>query len=466
MKVEKELLEDNRVSLDIEVKKEVVNRALQKAYQKIVKDVKLPGFRQGKVPRQILEARFGKEVLYQDAIDFVIAEVLPEALYKNKINPIDRPELNDIYLKENEPARIKITVEVPPKVVLGKYTGLAIEKEVEEVKTERIDEAIEDLRSQHATLIVSERSVVEEGDYVLIDFEGFLAGEPFEGGKGDDYMLGIGSKTFVPGFEEQLIGAELGSEKEIEVTFPADYREEKLAGQEVTFKVNIKDIKEKELPAVDDDFAKTVGDYDNIEALKSEIRKNFQAELEDKAAVKYENEVLDAVAAGITLEIPEKMITNRLEGLFQEMANMYRQGGIEMEDFLQATGSSVEEWFSNYRPVAEKQVRNHLILDAVVEAEKYSVDEAEIDEEILKVTKGQKEELNTIKTFMRTEGTLGLLETDILRKKAIHFLMKANKVNGEKEDDDTNNVKGQDSDRGESIVGDVQEVDGEEPQEK
>lgn len=427
MKVVKEMLEDNKVRLDIEVDKADVNEAFNEAYKTVVKDVKLPGFRQGRVPKPVLEARFGKDVFLKDAIDIILNKVIPRTLSQEKIEPIDQVVLNDIYMEENEVAKIEVSVEVVPKAQLGKYSGLAIEKESSHVDEEQVLKALDTVREQYATLIVSQHETVEDGDFVVIDFEGFLNDEPFAGGKGEDYTLGIGSNTFIPGFEEKIVGMKLDEERDISLTFPADYRNEELAGQDVVFKVKLLEIKERELPPLDDAFAKMLGEFETLEELKDEARKNLEAEAQDKANLKFESEVLNAIAEDMTIDIPEKMIKERLDTIFKETAAAYSRSGIKLESYLEQMGSSIEEWRSNYRPVAEKQVRNHILLNAVIKAEGIEIGEEEFNAKIMEYAKCDEEALANVKEYLETNNSRGEFELTILREKALDFLLENNR---------------------------------------
>ncbi len=433
MKVEMEKLEGNRIRLDIEVEKEKVDDALEKAYRKVVGEVKIPGFRKGKVPRKVLEARLGEEVLYQDAIEILVPPVLGEALQEKEIEPIDQPNLEDIHFQTGEPAKLQVLVEVEPEVELGKYTGLEVEKQEVAIEQDDVDEVLEQYREQQATLVGSDREEVQDGDFVVIDFEGFLDGDPFEGGKGEDYTLGIGTKTFIPGFEEQLIGAKVGEEKEIQVTFPEDYQEEALAGKEVTFKVQVKEIKERELPPLDDELAQTVGEYENLEELKKEIEENMRHRAANETQAKFENEVMEAIAQDVKVDVPEKLVEQRMDDMFKEADANIQQKGFKLEDYLQMTGVSKEDWMEENRPYAEKQVRNRLIIDAITDKEGFTVSDEEIEERMDEIVGESEHDPEQFKTILKAQGYDKLLEKDMLREKVLNFLWEKNKKQGEEE---------------------------------
>ncbi len=435
MKVEMENQEGNRIRLDIEVEKEKVDEALEKAYRKVVKEVKIPGFRKGKVPRKVLEARLGEEVLYQDAIEILVPPVLAEALQEKEIEPIDQPTLEDIHFQKGEPAKLQVMVEVEPEVELGKYTGLDVEKPEISIDKEDVDQVLEQYREQQAALVTSEREEVQDDDFVVIDFEGFHDGEPFEGGQGEDYTLGIGTNTFIPGFEEQLIGARVGEEKEIQVTFPEDYREESLAGKEVTFKVKIKEIKERELPPLDDELAQTVGEYESLEELKEEIEKNMRQKAENDSQAKFENDVMDAIAGDVKVDIPEKLVEQRMDEMYKETDSNVQQKGISLEDYLQMTGVTKDQWMEENRPYAEKQVRNRLIIDAIAQKEGFTISDEEIEEKMDEIVKDSEHDTEQFKTLLKAQGYDKMLEKDLLREKVLNFLWEENKKQTEKEQD-------------------------------
>jgi trigger factor len=282
MKIEQEKVEENKVKLDVELEEERVEKALDEAYKKVVKKVDIDGFRKGKVPRTLLEKRYGEEVLHKDALDILIQQGYYEAVEEADIEPIAQPEITDAYINGGEPATFTATVEVKPDVDLGEYSGLEVETEDITVEDEEIEQELETRRHDHAQLAGLDREVVEEGDFATIDYVGTIDGETFDGGSAEDYNLEIGSGSFIPGFEEQLIGAEVGEETIVEVEFPEDYQGADLAGEEAEFKVTIKDIKAKEVPELDDEFAKDLG-YDNLDELKSDIKNDLEEEAATQA---------------------------------------------------------------------------------------------------------------------------------------------------------------------------------------
>lgn len=429
MKIEKENLEKNEVRLTFELEQDQVDKALEKAYRKLVKDVQIPGFRKGKVPRHILEARFGEEAFHQDALDELYPQALAKAFQEGVIKEVlDQPKLESYHLKRGEKGTLQIILEVKPEVELGEYTGLDIEKISAEVDEEIVEEQIDLFRKEQATLQETDRDTVEDGDFVLIDFTGYLNGEPFEGGEAEDYCLGIGSNTFIPGFEEQLIGANIGDEREVQVTFPQEYHQEELAGQEVVFKVKIKEIKVRELPPKDDELAQSAGDYETLDELREDVKNKIQQQMEEQVRIKFENDVMEAVAKDIDMHVPDSMVDQRLETLYKETEADYKKKNIELEEYLEAQGLSKEKWEEEYRPSARRQVRNQLILEAVADREDLTVSPEELEETLKSIIEGSDIELETFKQSLEKQGSLELLIKDLRRQKAMEFLKENNQA--------------------------------------
>jgi trigger factor len=359
VEVTKNQLEGNKVELKVEIEAERVNEALEQAYKKVVKDIDISGFRKGKVPRKVLEARYGKEVLHKDALDILIPEGYREALDETGIEPIDQPDIEDFHIEEDEPASFTAIVEVKPEVELGEYTGLDVEKESAEVTEEEIEEEIERVRNQHSQLVASDKEVVEDGDFVIIDFEGKKDGEPFPGGSAEEYSLEIGSNTFIPGFEEQLIGAQVGEELELNITFPEDYNAEDLAGEDVIFDVEVKEIKEKQLPELDDEFAKEVSDYETFEEYKDSIQERLQKSKEDRTQREYENKLIEKASENAEVDVPEKMVEDELNTMFQNFTQSVSQQGMDVQDYLDYMGTDEEGWKEQNKEAAEDRKRRY-----------------------------------------------------------------------------------------------------------
>ena len=426
MEVVKKDLEDNKVELKVEIEPERVNDALEQAYKKVVKDVEIPGFRKGKVPRKILEAQYGKEILHKDALDILIPEGYRDAVEEADIEPIDQPEIDDYYIAEDEPATFSATVEVKPKVVLGEYTGLGVEKEEIEVTDEDIEERIEHTRDQHSQLQSVDRDTVEDGDFAIIDFEGKIDGEPFEGGSGEEYSLEIGSNTFIPGFEEKLIGAKVGEKTDVEVTFPEDYNAEDLAGEDAIFTVEVKEIKEKQKPELDDDFAKEASDFETMEEWRESIREEIKEQKEQQTEQEYENELLDKISENCETNIPDKMVDDELDKMFQNLSQSISGQGLEVDEYLNYMGMDEESWREDNRETAAKRVKNNLILEAIAEEEEIEVKDEKVDEEIEKIAEENDQDLEQIKALMQMQGQMDGLKESLTMEKTLDFLKENN----------------------------------------
>ena len=427
MKVKQERLEDNKVRLDVEVDIDEVNEALEQAYKKVRKDVSLPGFRKGKVPRKVLEANYGKEVLHKDALDILIPANYQKALEETDIEPISEPEFEDFYIAEDEPATFTAVVEVKPEVELGEYTGYDVEREDVDVTEEDIMAVLNKQQEEQSQLVSVDRNEVQEGDHVIIDFEGFVNGESFPGGSAEEFTLEIGSGQFIPGFEEQLIGKEVSDEPyEVEVTFPEDYQAEDLAGQDAVFEVTIKEIKIKELPELDDEFAKDVSDFDTLDEFKEDIENRLKEQRDNQAARNLENEIIEKVSEAAKVEVSEQLIQNELDQMMQQMAQNLQQQGINMEDYFKYMGSSQEEWREENREQAADRAKNNLVLEAIAEEEGIEVSDEEIDEKLEEIAEANDQDFEQVKAFMQMQGQLESLRDGLKMEKTIDFLIENN----------------------------------------
>ena len=427
MKVKQERLEDNKVRLDVEVDIDEVNEALEQAYKKVRKDVSLPGFRKGKVPRKVLEANYGKEVLHKDALDILVPANYQKALEETDIEPISEPEFEDFYIAEDEPATFTAVVEVKPEVELGEYTGYDVEREDVDVTEEDIMAVLNKQQEEQSQLVSVDRNEVQEGDHVIIDFEGFVNGESFPGGSAEEFTLEIGSGQFIPGFEEQLIGKEVSDEPyEVEVTFPEDYQAEDLAGQDAVFEVTIKEIKIKELPELDDEFAKDVSDFDTLDEYKEDIENRLKEQRDNQAARNLENEIIGKVSEAAKVEVSEQLIQNELDQMMQQMAQNLQQQGINMEDYFKYMGSSQEEWREENREQAADRAKNNLVLEAIAEEEGIEVSDEEIDEKLEEIAEANDQDFEQVKAFMQMQGQLESLRDGLKMEKTIDFLIENN----------------------------------------
>jgi len=426
VEVSKKELEGNKVELKVEITADRVNEALGQAYKKVVKDIDIPGFRKGKVPRKVLEARYGKEILHKDALDILIPKAYTEAVEETEIDPIDQPDIKDFDIEEDSPLTFTAEVEVKPDVKLGEYKDLGIEKEDSEVKDEEIQEEIDRVRNQHGQLVSSDKEVVEEGDFVIIDFEGKKDGEKFPGGSAEEYSLEIGSNTFIPGFEEQLIGAKVGEELELNVTFPEDYNAEDLAGEEVIFDVKVKEIKQKELPELDDEFAKEVSDYETFDKYRESIEERLQKSKEDNTQREYENKLIEKVSKNAEIDVPNKMVEEELNKMFQNFAQSVSQQGMEVEDYLNYTGTDENGWKEQNRKAAENRTRSNLVLETIAEKEGIEISDEEIEEQVNEIAENNDQDPEQIKAFLQMQGQLDSLKDGLKMQKTIDYLKENN----------------------------------------
>lgn len=426
MEVAKEVLEGNKVKLKVEIEKERVNDALDKAYKKVVKDVSLPGFRKGRVPRHILEARYGKEVLHSDAFDFLVPQAYMEAVKAAEIEPIDQPEIEDFYIAENEPATFTAIVQVKPEVELGQYTDLGIEKDQVNLSDDEIEEVLKRQQEQHAYLETVDRDTVEEGDFAIIDFTGFLDGEEFPGGSAEEYTLEIGSGYFIPGFEDQLVGQKVGEEVEVKVTFPEDYQAENLAGKDAVFKVNIKELKVKKVPELNDDFAREAGEFESLDELKEDIKEKLLKQKEDQVQREYEEKILEKISDNTTVDVPEVLVNNELDMMLQNMNYSLSQQGVNIEQYFAFMGIDPEDWRKDNWEMAEKRAKINLVLEAIAKKEGIEVSDEEIDKRIEEMTEGSEQKPEQFKAFLMASGQLDGLVHSMLIGKVYDFLMANN----------------------------------------
>ena len=429
MPVKWEKLESNKIKLEIEVPSPEVDSALARAYRKVVPKVSLPGFRKGKIPRRILEARFGPEVLHEDALEILVPEAYRQAIGEAGLKPIDEPKIECQPLESGQPLLFEAIVEVMPEVELGPYKGVQVEQVETVVTGEQIESKLEELREQQARLVtVSDGAAAEKGDMVILDFEGFIDGEPFEGGEAENYSLELGSGSFIKGFEEQLEGAVTGEKREVKVNFPDDYPREGLAGKEALFKVTVNEIKRKQLPELDDDFGKEIGEYENLEELKADIRKDLEETAAEQSRQKLEADIIEKVSEASKLELPELLVERRLDDMMNDMAQMLRYQGLSLEKFAELSGKSMEEIREQNRAEAEKRARASVVLQAIAKKEGISVEEAELDQKIEEIAQAYQEKPERIKELFSKQGRLQVIEEEIKLKKTIALLVGEAKV--------------------------------------
>lgn len=390
MSLQVEKLENNTAKLTIEVEASEFDKAIQKAYQKNKNKFNVPGFRKGKVPYAMVEKMYGAAVFYEDAANEVIPEAYAKAAEECELEIVARPEINVVQIEKGKPFIFEAEVTTKPDVKLGKYKGIKVEKADITVTEEEVNAELDKIKEQNARLVAADDKAVEDGDQTTIDFEGFVDGVAFEGGKGEDYPLTIGSHSFIDTFEEQLIGKKVGEEVEVNVTFPEEYQVKELAGKPAMFKVTIKEIKVKEYPELDDDFAQDVSEFDTLEEYKADIKKNLEEKKEKDAESEKESQVIEAIVKDSEMDIPEKMIEAQAQQMVEEFAQNIAMQGISFEQYMQFTGSTVDQITEQVRPQAQARVESSLVLEAVVKAEKIEATDDELKEEI----KGMAERYN------------------------------------------------------------------------
>jgi trigger factor len=420
-----EKLEGNKGVLTIEVSAEKVSEGLDGAFQKVVKQVNVPGFRKGKMPRGMFEKRFGVESLYQDALDILLPEAYANAVEEAGIDPIDRPDIDIEQMENGKVLIFKATVQVKPEVKLGDYKGLEVEELDINVTDEDINKELETLQSRQAELVVKEDGNAENGDTVVIDFEGFVNGEAFEGGKGENYSLELGSNSFIPGFEEQLVGTAAGESKDVEVTFPEEYHAAELAGKPAVFKTTVHEIKAKELPALDDEFAKDVDDeVETLDALKEKIKTRLEDSKKHEAEHHLQDSLVEKAAAGVEVEIPSVMIDNEINRMMQEFEQRLQMQGMNMDLYFQFSGQDENALRAQMKEEAEKRVRVNLTLEAISNAENLVVTDEDVNEELGKMAEMYK---MTVEAIEKALGGLDGIKSDLKLKKAVDFLIENKK---------------------------------------
>ncbi len=428
MKASWEKIEKNEGILHVELGADKVAASLDQAFKKVAKKVNVPGFRKGKVPRQVFEAKFGIESLYQDAIDILLPGAYEEGVKETGIKPVARPEVDDIEFESGKPAKFAIKVIVKPEVQLGEYKGLEVEAQETEVTTDEVNAEIEKLQERHAELVVVDEGAAQNGDMTIIDFEGFVEGEAFEGGKAERYSLELGSGSFIPGFEDQVVGMETGDDKDITVTFPETYHAENLAGKEAVFKVKLHEIKRKNLPELDDEFAKDVSEFDTLEELKQDTENRLKEQKEQASEQAKETAVIEKAAANAEIDIPEAMIDTEVDFMFRDFANRLRMQGLSTEMYFQFSGQNEDQIKDQMRSDAEKRVRNNLVLEAIAAAENVQITEEELNEELSKLAEQYQKSAEEIKSILSANGNLEDIEQDVVNRKTIKLLLENSKT--------------------------------------
>ncbi|MBO5032219.1 MAG: trigger factor [Lachnospiraceae bacterium] len=421
MSLQVEKLEGNMAKLIIEATAEEFEEAVEKAYQKNKSKLSVPGFRKGKVPRKMVEQMYGKEIFFEDAANIVIPSAYAKAVDECTEEIVSQPTIDVVQMEAGKPFIFSAEVALKPEVTLGRYKGIEVEKADTTVTDEEVDAAIDRERENNARTISIEDRAVKDGDMTVLDFEGFVDGAAFEGGKGENYPLTIGSNTFIPGFEEQLVGAELNKEVEVNVTFPEDYQAAELAGKPAVFKCTIKEIKEKQLPELDDEFASEVSEFDTLAEYKEDVKKNLAEKKEADAKSEKEDKVVDAIIADAKMDIPEAMIATQQRQMADDFAQRIQMQGISIDQYFQFTGLTREAFLEQMKPQAEKRIKSRLVLEAVAKAENMEAGEEEYKAEIKRMAEAYQMEEDKL-TEMIGEFEQKAIKEDICIKKAVDFV--------------------------------------------
>lgn len=422
MSVKVENIEKNVVMLEFEVSQEEFEAAVQKAYIKNVGKYNIPGFRKGKAPRQRIELMYGKGIFYDDALNIVIPESYKKAADEGEINPVDRPEIDVKSMEEGEPVVITAKVTVKPEVKVGKYTKLKVTKDKVLVTEDDILEEIKKDQDKNSRMVTIEDRAVEKDDIVSLDFDGYVDGEQFDGGKAEGYSLTIGSNSFIPGFEDQIIGREINTDFDVNVTFPEDYQAENLAGKEAVFKCKVNEIKMKEFPELDDDFAQDVSEFETLEDYKNDVREKLVKKKEQEADNKFENELIDKIIEGSEIDLPECMIESRIDNIVYDMDMRLQYQGLNIEKYLEYTAMDMESFRGQFTERAEHEVRGQLCIEEIGKLENISATEEEFEEKLNELAASYGSKAEDIKDKI-SEDDIDHIKKDIMIKKTIEYIV-------------------------------------------
>jgi trigger factor len=428
--------EKNVVTIEFEITPEKFEEGVQKAYLKNRKNINIPGFRKGRAPRKLIESRYGKGVFYEDALDIVIPPAYEEALEETKLDPIDQPKLDIKEFEEGKNIVITADVEVKPEVELAIPEEVEVVKVISEVDDEQVENSLKEMQEKNARIINVEDRPVKEGDTVTIDYKGFIGEEEFEGGSAENQSLEIGSKSFIPGFEEQLVGKNSGEDVEVKVTFPEEYSAEELAGKEATFNVKIHEIKEKELPELDDEFAKDVSEFDTIDELRKDTKENLIKKAKDNEKITNQNNAITEFVNKCDTVVPEVLIDREIENQLNGFRQQLIQQGIKLEDYTQMIGQEMDELKENLRPQAETSVKTELVIEAVANKHDFEITEEELNEELKKLANSYGVGEDKLDDFIERmkEDSREYIEDSVKRRKAIEYITDNVKMVEKKED--------------------------------
>ena len=424
MSVQVEKLEKNMAKLTVEVPAENVEKAIQGAYNKMKKSINIPGFRKGKAPRQLIEKMYGKEVFYNDAIDAMLPSAYSDAVEECGEEIVSHPQIDVVQIESGKPFVFTATVAVKPAVELGEYKGIQVEKAPIEVKDEEIEAQITKEREANSRTVTVDDRAVAQGDIVTLDFEGFVDGVAFEGGKGENYDLTIGSNTFIPGFEDQLVGAKIGKELDVNVTFPEKYGAKELAGKAAVFKCKVNGIKVKELPEADDEFAQEVSEFDTLDEYKADIKAKLLKDKEDEAKRAKEDAVIGKIVENATMDIPDAMVEYQTQQMLDDFGRRMQSQGLSLEQYFQFTGMTEADYKEQMKPRALQNIQSRLVLEAVAEAEKLEATEEDLEKEYAKMAEQYKLDVDKVKEIFG-EYQKEELKKDIVIQKAAELVTEA-----------------------------------------
>ena len=416
----------NEVKLEITVDSEKFNDAIKKVYFKSAKYFNIPGFRKGKAPMQIVEKYYGKEIFYEDAFNEVAGEALDEAVKENDLYVVSRPDIDVTQIEKGKDLIFTAVMQTKPEAELGKYKGVEIKKIEYKVTDDDINHELGHMQEHNARIVSVEDRPVEKGDITVIDFEGFVDGKAFDGGKAEGHELEIGSNTFIPGFEDQIVGMKIDEEKDINVKFPDEYFSKDLAGKDATFKVKLHEIKKKELPELDDEFAKDVSEFDTLKELKEDIKKKQQKQNDDKAKYETQDAVIKAVCENVKVDIPSGMVETEVENMLKDIEQRLSYQGLKLEQYLQMMGKTQDEMKKEYEPQAIESIKSRLMLEAVIKAEKIEATDEEVDEKLKEMAKNYGKEND--EEFLKNENVRNYIKEGLTSEKALEFLVKNAKM--------------------------------------
>ena len=427
-----EKLEKSMVELQFSIDAETFKAAVNNAFKREGKKYAIPGFRKGKAPRHMIEKMYGSDIFHYDAVNDLFPEAYEAAVKEAKIDVVGRPDPEVVSMSEADGVVLKVKVAVKPEVELGEYAGLTVTKEAKNVNEADVDAEVKRMQDRNGRLLTRE-GAAENGDTVDIDFDGFVDGKAFEGGKAEHYSLVLGSGSFIPGFEDQVVGHSAGEEFDVNVKFPEEYGAAELAGKDATFKIKLHEVKYKELPALDDDFAKDVSEYDTLDELKDSIRNNIKTNLDKQAEQKVENDLMDQVIANMKADIPDAMVDSRIDELVQDFEYRISQQGLKLADYLKYMGMNIEQFRAQFKEQADKQVKMRLAMEAIVAKEGITASDEEFEEEVKRIADAYKMEADKVKSIVDAAA----VKADLAINKAIDFVKeKANVVTAEPKEEE------------------------------